>query len=229
MNRKIKWNSYCFDEIELIYDKASEKDAIGNLLEELEELALKEAEYNCNLAMPQMEKMTKEQFTLISDNEKENLIFALSNIGLESFRADISTAMITVELSPLIPQVLGCTMFSVLNRLEKLDGAFNILANSECNLQIVVPLGCRKGLAKWEMLIVLLYPWLSVKESPKGQIINEPKKETVVPTDIPKKDVNVVENDEKEGEESEGKVGLIGKLIFLSIILFVFKSYIIRY
>ena len=55
-------------------------------------------------------------------------------------------------------------MFSVLNRLEKLDGAFNVLF-PKATLELRVPLGAKKGMMKCEMLIMQLYPWLSITET----------------------------------------------------------------
>ena len=41
MNRKIGWESYEFDEIELVYEKAEENESIGRLLEQLERMRTK--------------------------------------------------------------------------------------------------------------------------------------------------------------------------------------------
>ena len=49
-------------------------------------------------------------------------------------------------------RVLGCTMFSLLNRLEKLDGAFNVMF-PKVTLELRVPLAAKKGMLKCEMLI----------------------------------------------------------------------------
>ena len=54
-------------------------------------------------------------------------------------------------------------MFSVLNRLEKLDGVFNVMF-PKATLELRVPLGAKKGMVKCEMLIIQLYPWLSINE-----------------------------------------------------------------
>ncbi len=50
---------------------------------------------------------------------------------------------ITVTLSPVIQSTLGCTMFFLLNKLEKLDGAFNALC-PKGTLELRVPLGARR-------------------------------------------------------------------------------------
>ena len=51
----------------------------------------------------------------------------------------------------------------ILNTLEKLDGAINVLI-PKWTLELYVPLGGRKGLSQWELLIMQLYPWLSIRE-----------------------------------------------------------------
>ena len=43
MERKIQWISGCFDEIELVYGKATENEKIASILSELETGALAEA------------------------------------------------------------------------------------------------------------------------------------------------------------------------------------------
>lgn len=55
-------------------------------------------------------------------------------------------------------------MFSVLNRLEKLDGAFNVRF-PKATLELKVHLGANKGMMKCERLIMQLYPWLSITET----------------------------------------------------------------
>jgi len=72
--------------------------------------------------------------------------------------------VITVKFSSHIQAVLGCTMFSLLNRIEKIDGAYNVVRFPKATLELQVPLGGKKGMFKWEMLIMQLYPWLSVRE-----------------------------------------------------------------
>ena len=55
-------------------------------------------------------------------------------------------------------------MFKLLNWLEKLDGALNVMVDGKVMLTFQVPLGGRKGLVQWEMLIMQLYPWLCIRE-----------------------------------------------------------------
>lgn len=55
-------------------------------------------------------------------------------------------------------------MFSVLNRLEKIDVAFNVMF-PKATLERRIPLDAEKGLVKCEMLIIQLYPWLSITET----------------------------------------------------------------
>ena len=85
------------------------------------------------------------------------------NKGLSGLQTDMETAAIKIRLSSLITRVQACTIFSILNTLEKLDGAINVLI-PKWTLELYVPLGGRKGLSQWELLIMQLYPWLSIRE-----------------------------------------------------------------
>ena len=164
MERKINWYSYCHDEIELVYDKANEDENIAVALMELETMALREAEESCGLLKMGDKPITREMILEMSEEDKEIVMYYLSSAGLQEFVPSITEAKITVTFTPHIQQVLGCTMFSVLNRLEKLDGAFNVRF-PQATLELRIPLGARKGMMKWEMLIMQLYPWLSIRET----------------------------------------------------------------
>ena len=108
--------------------------------------------------------ITRDMFLQMSEQDKETVMYYLSGAGLQEFVPSMTEGKITVTFSPHIQRVLGCTMFSVLNRLEKLDGAFNVLF-SKATLELRVPLGAKKGMMKCEMLIMQLYPWLSITET----------------------------------------------------------------
>lgn len=163
MGRNIPWDSGCFDEIELVYEKASEEEASAKILSELETGALAEARAHCDMLCIQGRPVTPEQFDAIPEPVKESFMAALSNVGLAAFSAPLNEAKITVRLSPRIQEVRCCTAFSILNRLEKLDGAYNVRF-PQATLEIQVPLGGKRGLIAIEMLISMLYPWLNVRE-----------------------------------------------------------------
>ncbi len=165
MERKISWYSCCHDEIELVYEKAQQNESIASTLSELETMALCEAEENCSMLKIGDESITKEMFLKMSEQDKERVMYYLSGAGLQEFVPSRSDGKISVTFTPYVHNVLGCTMFSVLNRLEKLDGAFNVFC-PEATLELRVPLGAGKGMVKFEMLIMQLYPWLSVTETP---------------------------------------------------------------
>lgn len=164
MNRKIEWRSMELDEIELVYEKAENNHNIETLLEQLETQALEEAKNNMGMLKTDTGNILKpEQFESLSDTDKETVIKVLGNAGLSALNTDLQTATIIITLSPIITRVQACTVFNILNRIEKLDGAITIL-KPEWKLKLQVPLGGRKGLFQWEMLIMQLYPWLSVQE-----------------------------------------------------------------
>lgn len=173
MERKIGWRSCEFDEIELVYDKAASNEQTGKLLEELEALALSEAKNNCGLLTNDAGgRMTPEQFESLSDVDKETVIKVLSNMGLASLKPDINSGVFYLRFTPKIQKVLGCAIFNVLNRIEKLDGSINIL-RPKWTLELQVPLGGKKGLFQWEMLIMQLYPWISVRETSTNEVAEE--------------------------------------------------------
>ena len=193
MERKIRWISACHDEIELVYEKAEQDDNIGNLLCELEEMALSEAENSCGLLLKDSKPITKEMVSAMSERDKERLMYHLSRVGLLEFNPSMNEPVITVKFSPQFKNVLGCTMFSLLNRIEKIDGAYNVVRFPKATLELQMPLGGRKGMFKWEMLVMQMYPWLSVRETSYNAVaadlpVNNPPKETA-DTPLPEKTV----------------------------------------
>lgn len=204
MERKINWYSDCHDEIELVYDKANENENIAAGLMELETMALREAEENCGMVKMDDKPITHEMFLEMSAPVKEMVMYHLSSAGLQEFVPSMTEGKITVTFTPHIQRVLGCTMFSVLNRLEKLDGAFNVRF-PQATLELRIPLGARKGMMKWEMLIMQLYPWLSVKETSTNTM---PSTLNVQPQAQPK--APVIE--QKPAEHQTEKKGFFAKL-----------------
>ena len=61
-----------------------------------------------------------EQFERLSDTDKETAIKVLGNAGLSAWNTDLQTATIIITLSPIITSVQACTVFNILNRIEKL-------------------------------------------------------------------------------------------------------------
>ncbi len=165
MIRKLKWNSNVFDEIELVYEKAEANETIGKLLEQLELKALEEAKANCGLLKTDTgAHIAPEQFDGLSESDKETVIKVLAGMGLSSISQNIESATIYIRFSAQIQTVLACTFFDVLNRLEKLDGAINFL-HPKWTLELQLPLGGKTGMFQWELLIMQLYPWITVKET----------------------------------------------------------------
>ena len=170
MNRKIEWRSMELDEIELVYEKAENNHNIETLLEQLETQALEEAKNNIGMLKTDTGNVLKpEQFESLSDTDKETVIKVLGNAGLSALNTDLQTATIIITLSPIITRVQACTVFNILNRIEKLDGSITIL-KPKWTLKLRVPLGGKKGLLQWKMLIMQLYPWLSVQEESTNEM-----------------------------------------------------------
>ena len=191
MNRRIAWRSGEFNAIGRVYDKVDGKQN-EKVLEQLEILALSEAKENCGLLTTDGGgHITSEQFDGLSDIDKETVIRVISNIGIESISQDIESGTLYIRLTPKIQKVLGCTIFNILNRLEKMDGVLNMLI-PKWTLELQVPLGGKQGLFQWEMLIMQLYPWISVRETST----NEAAEELVV---VP--DTSIPEQEKEKTEE----------------------------
>lgn len=173
MNRRIDWRSHQLDEIDLVYEKAESDERIGKRLEQLEECALAEVKNNCGpfglLAKVGGAVPFSDDFDAMPAVDKETAIKALSDFGLQALDMDMEAATIYVRFSGQIQRVLACTVFGVLNRLENLDGAINMLI-PKWTLELQVPLGAKKGLIQWYVLIMLLYPWVSIKETSTNEI-----------------------------------------------------------
>lgn len=169
MERIIQWNSGCFDEIDLVYGKAAEKEATSKILADLEVGALAEAKAYSDKIIVEGRPLTPQQFDGLPDSMKEQVMYQLSGMGLSSFVAPLAEPKIVVRLSPHIQNVRCCTAFSILNRLEKLDGAFNVL-HPQATLEIQAPLGGKQGLVQIEMLISMIYPWLKVTEVSSNEV-----------------------------------------------------------
>lgn len=75
------------------------------------------------------------------------------NLMKASLNPDINSGILYLRFTPKIQKVLGCTIFNVLNRIEKLDGSINIL-HPKWTLELQVPLGEKKGLFQWECTIM---------------------------------------------------------------------------
>lgn len=170
MNRKIGWKSGKFDKIELVYEKAEKNKAIGRMLEKLEEMALMEAQNS--IILLQIVAGDQKKFDDYSDEEIESIIEKNSEFGLAEMKTDIRSSTIVIRLAPQIQGVLACTIFYIMNRLERLEGTINS-SKQKWTLELQVPLGGKKGLVQWEMLIMQLHPWISVREVATNQVAVE--------------------------------------------------------
>lgn len=210
MERRIHWVSGCHDEIELVYEKAEQNDSIGALLSELEQMALLEAENSCGILSLDGKPVSREMVLGMSERDKEAVMYYLSAAGLDKFNPSLTEPKIIVVFSPRIQMVLGCTMFSLLNRIEKIDGSYNVLGFPKATLELHIPLGGRKGMTKWELLIMQLYPWLSVREvsynvAADGLLENNAPKEPTVSS-------QPASNAEAQKTPSKEKKGFFSKL-----------------
>ena len=173
MKRKIGWKSGQFDEIELIYEKADGNENLSKMILQLEETALfeaKQAYAPSGLLNEEIRTvLNPQQFDDLSATDKETAIKKLANKGFGNIHMDVPSATITIKLNAVIQKTLACTVFEILNRLEKLDGAVNVL-HSKWTLELQTPVGGKNGLFQWELFIMKLYPWLSVREVSTNEV-----------------------------------------------------------
>lgn len=172
---KIDWNSRLLDEINLVYEKVEANEKIQSLFAALEIYALQEAMEACQEGGILSKKnrgavLTQEEFSALLEIDKETAIVMLGEEnygygedGTLALSIDHKTATITVKLSQLICKTHACTAFDLLNRLEKMDGANNVVGASHWTLELHVPTEAKEKIASWSNLIEQLYPWITVK------------------------------------------------------------------
>ena len=175
MERTLYSLSEHFDEIDLVYEKAEKNKTTFDIYLDIEKSALAVAENNCHMFISDGATVTEEKFSSLSDEIKSLMIYELSKRGLYGFSPSMEAPEIRVTLTEYSPIVLGCTMFSILNSIEKLDGTYNEIF-PKASLVIEAPFGGKKGLVKLEMMVMLLYPWLSVREESINLIATTAKK-----------------------------------------------------
>ncbi len=76
----------------------------------------------------------EKHFDALTAAEREIAIALLGEKGMQSLNIDREGKKIVVRLSPIFPVVMGCTIFNMLNRLEKLDGALNEMISGKLTL-----------------------------------------------------------------------------------------------
>lgn len=162
MKRSIDWVSNCWDEIELVYEKCENKPAFGNDLMNLEQKALEEAQDACSLVTINGKHLTSDKFIRMSAYDKEKVMYLLGDGGLKELTLSYREPLITVTFNTIFPWVKACTMFNLLNRLEKLDGSYNIVCfpNQKMEMALRIPVGGRKDILQYEMMITKFYPWI---------------------------------------------------------------------
>ena len=196
MKRSIHWGLF-FNELELAYEKAEEDADIARLLEKLEAQALAEARTHGGLIM---QGFTASMFDGLNDEDKESIVAALGRrIGLGGFNTEISNARIVVRLTAQSPAVQACTFLDIIDRIENLDGSLNVLI-PKWQLEIQAPLGGKKGLVQWEMLLMQLYPWLSIQE------VSTTETATSEPVSMPQETATPKEQEKPRVEEKKEPV-----------------------
>lgn len=145
-------------EIGLVFDKTKNNEMLDSMIEELKTNAVSEAREHCNYLKIGDEPISTEQFDSFSAREKADVIYMLGSIGIDEFIPNSLEGKINIKFSVHIQNVLSCTMFVILNKLENLDGAINVFS-PEVKITVQAPLGGKKGLTKCYMLMQLLYPW----------------------------------------------------------------------
>ena len=172
MERKIKWVTGCYEAMELCYAKADADEETAALLSSLEERALRELGEQCSIGRVKKngKALTKEWYDAASDADREGLLRAFGGNVLRDFHVELVPPKCTATFSPLYPQLIGCVMFDVINRLEKLDGAIQIVAGDDkVELELRQPEAEKPGMEEIFALLQRLYPWLNITESSTGE------------------------------------------------------------
>ena len=171
MERKIAWVTGCYEAIELVYQKAEADEETAVLLSALEERALREMGQQCSIGRVKKngQALTKEWYEQAADADREGLLRAFGGNVLKNFHVDLFPPKCTATFSPLFPQLIGCAMFDVINRLEKLDGAIQIVAGEDkVELELQEPEAEKPGMEEILALLMKLYPWLDIHETSTG-------------------------------------------------------------
>ena len=218
MKRNIDWVSYPFDEIDLVYERVEGNEVLEKQMNQLENMALDNAEKCCGLFKKDNAPLTQEDFKSLESIGKEQIIAQLSQLGLANFNLDYNNAKIIIELSACISDVFGCTMFSILNRLEKLDGSFTVMC-PKATLELIVPLGAKKGMMLWEMFIVQLFNWITVSEKSsniiaKSIVATDSKNDDAQETVAQKDDAQKVKSTVMETQENKPKKKGLFSILF---------------
>lgn len=182
MNRRITWASKELHDIERVYQKAEKTPDVAALLELLEQQALTEAQHNC--AMLQLgngASLSPELFGQLTPTDIETLIKTLGvSAGLHKCVDDAKNSVIDAVLAPLFSRVQACTVFVLLDRLATIewmiltalsvrDHQEHTVVDERFNLNLRIPTGGEAGMAQWETLISLLFPWITVHEVPSDE------------------------------------------------------------
>ena len=165
MGKYINWCGGDLGEIEAVYKRAGKNKSAEALLEEMEKQAFAEAKANCRMfKLDNGERMSKEKFGELGDVDLETMVASLGGFAVGGLSQDLEEAVLSAEFTPDAGNLSACVFFRIINKLERLDGTVQRIAD-KWTLELVVPSGVKGRLAKWEMLTMMLYPWLSVRES----------------------------------------------------------------
>lgn len=169
MEWKINWSRQVLDEIGLVYQKAEQNPDIAVMLEQLETEALAEARNNMGKFLSREgTPLTPEHFDIFSDVDKETAIRVLGGTGISEMKIDgIRTPTIVLKLTPNLAGIQACALFLLLNSLEKLDGSAQYRFPA-WTLAFTFP-ECQQRGRLWDDLIMKLYPWITVKETPEAE------------------------------------------------------------
>lgn len=157
-------------EIGLVLDKTKNNEMLNSMIEELKINAVAEAREHCNYLKIGDMPISTEQFDSFEANKKADVIYMLGSIGIDEFIPNSIEGKINIKFSAHIQNVLSCTMFVILNKLENLDGAINVFS-PEVKITVQAPIGGKKGLTKCYMLLHMLYPWCKkICEIPSNEV-----------------------------------------------------------
>ena len=179
-------------ELGLVFDKADDNKIIGLMLDELKINALSEARGHCSYLKKGDKPVSVEEFDNFSADEKAEVICLLGSMGIKEFTSQSAKGKINISFSAHIQKVLSCAMFIILNKLENLDGAIDVVS-PEVEVTVQAPLGGKKGLSKCYMLMQVLYPWCKkINETSSNEVASMAEKASNETTTVANDDSNKI-------------------------------------
>ncbi|MBR0352195.1 MAG: hypothetical protein IJH53_03220 [Oscillospiraceae bacterium] len=161
MERKISWESGCYDGILRVYEKAEKDPAAAAVLRSLEESALEEGNRYSQIFQIEGKVITPDIFPQLPEQLKEQILQELGRKGLSECCAMKAEPVIKVTLSQFFSYFPACTTLFILDMFEQLEQQYRVRF-PEAELRLQIPVGSSKDITRLRMMNGLLYPWIKM-------------------------------------------------------------------